>query len=164
MWAVNSSWGSLSFPPCFGNHGIRQGKEVMEAFSFWHPFRFLLCCCLGSPWAAEARKKASLHRAEDEGPQASNCPVQLSQESSGSGLKSQAHAPGGSGNRLQLVEMRLGPPEPAGCHPACLLVIFPVSWSSMLLSSRWIPAEMLLVYTLIPIKPRPLLGFGGKIN
>lgn len=154
------------FPPCCGSRRIRQEKEIIEAFFLWHPFRFLPCSYPDSPWAAKAGRVASWHRPEDADPQASSCCLQLSQEPSGSGVRSQARAPGSSGHELLVVEMSCEvlwrwaweAPEPARCQPACLIVIFPVFWSSIFLSFCRILAKMLLVYTLIPIKPWPL-GF-----
>lgn len=87
--------------PCSASPPIRQGKGVTEVLSLRHTFSFLICCCPDSPWATEAGKKVSLPSV-DNGPGARNCPLQLSQESSGSELRNQGHMP-----RAQDVASRL---------------------------------------------------------
>lgn len=55
VWDANSPGAHWPlFPPSGGSHKIRQGKGMIEAFFFWHPFLSLHCSYLDSPWAAEA--------------------------------------------------------------------------------------------------------------
>lgn len=156
--------------PCCGRHGIRQVKGVIEAFSLWHPSGFLPYSFPDSPWAVEAGRVASWHRPGDEGPQARSCPLPRT-----GALQIRAEEPGThanwSGYQLLVVEMSCEglwrwaweTPYVAGGHPASLIVIFPVFWSSIFLSFWGIPAKMILVYTLIPVKPWPLLVLMGNL-
>lgn len=128
------------FCPCCGSYEIRWEKGIIEAFFLWQPFRFLHCFHLDSPGAVEAGRVASRPMPADEGPQASSCPLQLSQEPPGLRVRGQAHAPGGAGSQLQEAEISCeglwswawGALEPASGYPflpyylSCLLIL-PIS-------------------------------------
>ena len=161
--------GPADLCPCCGSYEIRREKGIIEAFFLWHPFGFLHCSYIDSPGAVEAGRVASRHMPADEDPQTSSCPLQLSQEPSRLRVRGQAHAPGGTGYQLQVVEIRCegvwrwawGLLEPAGCCPClpyylpCLLILH----NSLILVDS---CQSVTGVHFNNLSHDPFLGFNGK--